>query len=70
MRMADSQQNFLSECRVVFLLGPEPVVLDSTYFDSTYVDSTYFDSTYVDTTYLDGGEGDFSGEAEQSRSTE
>ena len=65
MRMADSQQNFLSECRVVFLLGPEPVVLDS-----TLVDSTYFGSTYADTTYLDGGEGEFFGEAEQSRSTE
>ena len=75
VRMADSQQNFLSECRVVFLLGPEPVVLDSTlvdstYFDSTYVDSTYFDPTYADSTYLDGGEGEFSGEAEQSRSAE
>ena len=85
VRMADSQQNFLSECRVIFLLGPAPVVLDSTfvdstYFDSTYVDSTYldatyadstyFDSTYVDSTYLDGGEGEFPGEAEQSRSAE
>jgi hypothetical protein len=65
VRMADSKQNFLSQCRVVFLLGPEPVVLDS-----TLVDSLYIDSTYVDSTYLEGGEVEFSGETGQNSSTE
>ncbi|MBT4496105.1 MAG: hypothetical protein HOC74_00190 [Gemmatimonadetes bacterium] len=37
--MADGESNFLSECRVVFLLGPEPIVVDSTLLDSTAIDS-------------------------------
>jgi hypothetical protein len=33
--MSDDDGEFLRECRVVFILGPEPVVIDSTYMDST-----------------------------------
>ena len=35
VRMADEEQGFLSECRVVFLVGPRPVLLDSTFVDTT-----------------------------------
>jgi hypothetical protein len=55
VRMADAEQGFLSQCRVVFLLGPEPVVVDS-----ILVDSLYINSTYVDTTHLEGDEFEFS----------
>lgn len=36
--MADEESNFLSQCRVTFILGPEPVV-DSV-SDSTFIDTT------------------------------
>ena len=48
VRMADAKQGFLAEGRVVFLVGPEPVV------EPVPGDSLYFDSTYVDTSYWGG----------------
>lgn len=45
--MADKESNFLSQCRVMFVLGPEPVVLDSVYFDSTFIDTT-IEGDYID----------------------
>ena len=42
--MADVDGDFLRECRVAFLLGPAPVVIDSTFIDSLYIDSTFIDT--------------------------
>ena len=36
---ADEVGDFLRQGRVIFLLGPEPVAFDDTYFDSTYTDT-------------------------------
>lgn len=38
--MADSDGDFLRECRVLFVLGPEPVSFESMFTDSTHADST------------------------------
>ena len=38
--MADADDEFLHECRVIFVLGAEPVSFESIYADSTYYDST------------------------------
>ena len=56
---ADEVGDFLRQGRVTFLLGPEPVAFDSTYFNSTYTDSTFI---------LEGMENefDFYGEMEPS----
>jgi len=66
--MADEEGDFLSQCRVMFVLGPEPVVVDS-----TLVDSVFFDSTFVDSTFLDSFERedlDFPGETGEGRQPE
>lgn len=42
--MADIDGDFLRECRVHFLLGPQPVVIDSTFIDSFYIDPTHLDT--------------------------
>lgn len=59
IRMADREWGFLEECRVVFVLGPKPVVVDTTYYDSLYMDSTR-----VDTAFFEEDDFDFPGEAE------
>ena len=38
--MADSDGDFLHECRVIFVLGPEPVSFESMFADSTATDTT------------------------------
>jgi len=38
--MADSDGDFLRECRVTFVLGPEPVSFESMFTDSTNTDTT------------------------------
>ena len=58
IRVADVQDDFLSKCRVVFLVGPRPVVIDSTYIDSVYVDSMQAEMMELDSEY------DVSGQAE------
>lgn len=42
--MADVDGDFLRECRVTFLLGPEPIVIDDAFIDSLYIDSTHLDT--------------------------
>ena len=42
--MADIDGDFLRECRVHILLGPQPIVIDSTFIDSLYIDATHRDS--------------------------
>ena len=58
IRVADAQDDFLSQCRVVFLVGPRPVVIDTTFVDSLYVDSLQVEMTELD------GEYDLPGEVE------
>lgn len=42
--MADIDGDFLRECRVHFLLGPQPVAIDDAFIDSLYIDKTYLDT--------------------------
>ncbi len=42
--MADVDGDFLRECRVTFLLGPEPIVIDDAFIDSLYIDTTHLDT--------------------------
>lgn len=63
IRVADAEDDFLSHCRVVFLVGPRPVVIDSTFIDSLYLDSLdvdYIDSLDVDAELPSGKFDDFS----------
>ena len=63
IRVADAEDDFLSQCRVLFLVGPRPVVMDSTFIDSLYLDSLdvdYIDSLDVDTELPSGEFDDFS----------
>jgi hypothetical protein len=41
--MADVDGEFLRECRVTFVLGPEPIVIDDAFIDSLYIDSPQLD---------------------------
>jgi hypothetical protein len=62
--MADVDGGFLHECRVTFLLGPAPVIIDSTFIDSLYIDTTYID------TLAEGESIEFPEQTETSDSTE
>jgi hypothetical protein len=42
--MADIDGDFLRECRVHILLGPQPVVIDSSFIDSLYIDVPHRDT--------------------------
>lgn len=42
--MADIDGDFLRTCSVVFLVGPEPIVIDDAFIDSLYIDETYLDT--------------------------
>lgn len=42
--MADIDGGFLHECRVTFLIGPAPIVIDDAFIDSLYIDSTHLDT--------------------------
>lgn len=41
VRMADQKQNFLAQCRIVFLLGPAPEVADAAYEEPPFIDSAH-----------------------------
>lgn len=55
--MADAESDFLRECRVVFVLGPEPAP------EPVFADSTFADSTAIDSLLLERDAFDFPGEA-------
>lgn len=42
--LANAESDFLSECRVVFVVGPKPPPIASTFFDTAFVDSVLLDS--------------------------
>ena len=52
VRMADMEGDFLSRCRVIFLVGPAPPQIASTRFDTLLVDP--LDESYPDDDILDG----------------
>ena len=63
VRMADAESNFLSACRVVFVLGPAPSPLDSS--AAALVDSILLMEEKPDSLYLEeGDELDLPGETE------
>ena len=44
LRLADAEGDFLSKCRVTFVLGPKPPPTATTFFDTALVDSVGLDS--------------------------
>ena len=42
--MADIDGEFLRTCSVVFLVGPEPIVIDDAFIDSLYIDEPHLDT--------------------------
>ena len=44
LTLANAESDFLSECRVVFVVGPKPAPVATTFFDTTIIDSVLHDS--------------------------
>ncbi len=55
-RMADMEGDFLTQCRVIFILGPEPPSVETSGYESVFVDSTardYLDEEPIDDGFID-----------------
>ena len=50
LALANAESDFLSECRVVFVVGPKPPPMATTFFDTALVDSVLVDSLHYPAT--------------------